>query len=252
MDTPTLEEAASQAFDGEIENLPAEQPKQTPTPEQPVQEGQPVVEAQKAEMVEESFTKVDPNSLPDELKGVYKSLQADYTRKRQEERRLIADLEKKLEGQTPQQDQPRTNLSPEEQMKEVAEQTFVQKRMEEWVSNARKEIEQLDPRLDENHPDYDLKFDTYARDALEKAITEYADKNSTLLGFDYKEELDKVSDDWKQYVDKLNNAFIEKQNKLRKDKAENLSRQNPPKAAVEAKPSGNMSFNDAIEAAFQE
>lgn len=252
MDTPTLEEAASQAFDGEIENLPAEQPKQTPAPEQPVREGQSVKEEQEAEMVEESFTKVDPNSLPDELKSVYKSLQADYTRKRQEERKLIADMERKLEEQIPQQDQPRTNLSPEEQMKEVAEQTFLLKRTEEWIDNARSEIEQLDPRLDENHPDYDLKFDTYAREALEKAVTEYANRNDTLLGFNYKEELDKISDDWKQYVDKLNSAFIEKQNRLRKDKAENLSKQNPPKAATEAKPSGNMSFNEAIEAAFQE
>jgi len=41
----------------------------------------------------ENFTKVDPNSLPDELKDIYKSLQADYTKKTQS----LAEMRKEWE-----------------------------------------------------------------------------------------------------------------------------------------------------------
>lgn len=44
---------------------------------------------------EEAFTNVDPNSLPPELQGIYRSMQADYTRKTQEVaeyRRIASEL----------------------------------------------------------------------------------------------------------------------------------------------------------------
>lgn len=41
------------------------------------------------------FTKIDPNSLPDELKSTYKEMQADYTRKTQE----VAELRKQFEAE---------------------------------------------------------------------------------------------------------------------------------------------------------
>lgn len=44
---------------------------------------------------EEAFTNVDPNSLPPELQGIYRSMQADYTRKTQEVaeyRRLASEM----------------------------------------------------------------------------------------------------------------------------------------------------------------
>lgn len=40
----------------------------------------------------ESFTKFDPNSLPEDLQTVYKSMQADYTRKTQE----VADIRRQM------------------------------------------------------------------------------------------------------------------------------------------------------------
>jgi hypothetical protein len=60
------------------------------TPETPAQieEGTPPTEGQPAaepsQPKEDSFTSIDPNSLPPELQATYKSLQADYTRKTQE------------------------------------------------------------------------------------------------------------------------------------------------------------------------
>ena len=59
-----------------------------PTPETPGEgtpspEGQPIAEPPQAPK-DDSFTSVDPNTLPPELQATYKSLQADYTRKTQE------------------------------------------------------------------------------------------------------------------------------------------------------------------------
>lgn len=61
--------------------------------ETPSQNGQAATQAQSAP-VEESFSNVDPETLPPELKAVYKNLQSDYTKKTQS----IADTRKKAEA----------------------------------------------------------------------------------------------------------------------------------------------------------
>lgn len=63
------------------------------TTETPSQSGQAATQAQSAP-VEEQFSSIDPKSLPPELQAVYKSMQADYTKKLQP----IADIRKKAEG----------------------------------------------------------------------------------------------------------------------------------------------------------
>jgi hypothetical protein len=63
------------------------------TTETPSQNGQAATQAQSAP-AEERFSSVDPNTLPPELQSVYKSLQADYTKKVMP----IAELRKKADG----------------------------------------------------------------------------------------------------------------------------------------------------------
>lgn len=63
------------------------------TSETPSQNGQAATQAQSAP-AEESFSSIDPNTLPPELQTVYKNLQADYTKKTMS----IADLRKKADG----------------------------------------------------------------------------------------------------------------------------------------------------------
>lgn len=59
----------------------------------PDQNGQAATQAQSAP-AEESFSSVDPNTLTPEMQAVYKSLQADYTKKTMS----IADVRKKAEA----------------------------------------------------------------------------------------------------------------------------------------------------------
>ena len=61
--------------------------------ETPGQSGPAATQAQSAP-AEESFSNIDPNTLPPELQAVYKSLQADYTKKTMS----IADVRKKAEA----------------------------------------------------------------------------------------------------------------------------------------------------------
>jgi hypothetical protein len=67
----------------ETEAAAPTEPQQTPegTEEKSLEVGQAEADKQKDEV--DSFTKINPETLPDELKGVYKSMLADYTRKTQ-------------------------------------------------------------------------------------------------------------------------------------------------------------------------
>jgi hypothetical protein len=60
--------------------------------ETPSQSGQATTQVQSAP-AEESFSNIDPKTLPPELQAVYKNLQADYTKKSQSN----ADVRKKAE-----------------------------------------------------------------------------------------------------------------------------------------------------------
>ena len=64
-------------------NTPADPPADPVTPEGESQAATPEPTDAPAEV--DSFTKLDPNTLPPEVQPYYKSMQADYTRKRQEE-----------------------------------------------------------------------------------------------------------------------------------------------------------------------
>lgn len=77
-------------MDGALEALSAELPDEAGVSEAVVAEGETVVDDNPVE--EESFTKFDPNTLPEDLQQVYKSMQADYTRKTQE----VADIRRQM------------------------------------------------------------------------------------------------------------------------------------------------------------
>jgi hypothetical protein len=67
-------DAAASAFQAENGSAPSPTPSPTPEPVAPQPSEPEVVK----------FTDINPEDLPDELKPVYKSMQADYTRKTQE------------------------------------------------------------------------------------------------------------------------------------------------------------------------
>lgn len=79
-------------MEGAIEALSAELPDELPTGNEVDAGMEPIVEDNQFEA--ESFTGFDPSVLPEDMQQVYKSMQADYTRKTQE----IAELRRSYES----------------------------------------------------------------------------------------------------------------------------------------------------------
>lgn len=76
-------ESIGDAVEGITPEAPVAEPTNPQTPETPATpEGQATDEA--VTDAPDSFTKLDPNALPEELQPYYKAMQADYTRKTQE------------------------------------------------------------------------------------------------------------------------------------------------------------------------
>lgn len=206
---------------------------------------------------EDSFTAIPYDELDDKLKPLHKSLQADYTRKRQLERQQVKDLEAKLKElesklqsnpikEAGEESDPDTYVSEEERIRNYIKL----ERESEWEKQASKEIEMIDGRLNENHPEYDKLFDDYARENLERSLNEYIEKEGTKIGFDYKAKLAELSDSWNSYIDKRIKTYISKQNEMIKKKAEEAKKSNPETKSAAVEKSGRMSIHDAIESAF--
>lgn len=88
---------AIQADKGENTAPPPAAPAEESNPPEPATEVTPEGESQEQPSppdAEDSFTKLDPNSLPEELRPYYQSMQQDYTRKTQS----LAEQRKQLEG----------------------------------------------------------------------------------------------------------------------------------------------------------
>lgn len=79
--------------------VPEDQGQAHGTPDTPVDQAPPEADSSA------EFTSVDINTLPEELKGTYKSLQADYTRKTQE----LSKVQKEIQGKASAFDQLSSN-----------------------------------------------------------------------------------------------------------------------------------------------
>ena len=87
-----------------------------------------------------------------------------------------------------------------------------------WERSARVDIESIEPRLNENHPEYDRVYDTFTRDMLDKRLTNHVEKFGTQTTFDYKAALSEVNKEWDAYVGIINKSYIAKQKVLAKEK----------------------------------
>lgn len=272
MTTP-LDMAAEAAFEGDVSVMDTttepqveisavgetvqEQSVKTPAETAPAPEAE---DNQKVAEDVENFSHVNPDELPEELKAVYKSLQADYTKKRQADSGKVKELEAQLAELQEQLTTGKvkqavadtaSELSAEEKLREIARQEMKAQRESEWEKSALQDIESMDSRLNSNHPDYDAQFDLFARSILDKKLEEFVEKNETKVGFDYKTVLVDAKKEWDDYLDKKNKSFIEKQKVLAKEKEATLKKQSPSTSKAESKPSERLSLDDAAQMAFE-
>lgn len=205
---------------------------------------------------EDKFSSLNPEELPDEVKPIYKSLQADYTRKRQADSAKVKELEARLDqllnAQEPGEEEDLSNLTPE-QIKEIAKQEVLNETVKVWEATAKQELDEIDPRLNENHPEYEKTawFDQLIRARLDQELEMYKEENGTPVGFDYKGVAKKLISSLDEYVEEKSKTYLQKQSQLAKSKAEKLQKANPTVTNPETKRSGRMSIDDAIEMAFE-
>lgn len=254
MDNPNLDNVIGSILDDgastSVAQPVADQPKQQDPVQDKVQDNQV-----KSEPQQDSFTKLDPNSLPDEVKPFYKSLVSDYTKKRQAESQVIKDLRAELEALKTSQPNPVSEsqsgeVDPIEQFKEVATKVFTEQQEAIWDKTAQTEYPNLDDRLNENSPMYDEYMDTFTREKLTNALDEYIEANGTKIGFDYKSQVREIAAKWDEYLINSNKAYIQRQNEIVKQNSDKAKRLTPTTNNAPTKPTGNLGIEDAILSAF--
>ena len=232
---------------------------------------------EESEESDESFTKVDPNELPDEVKPVYKSLLADYTRKRQQEAQLVKDVQaenEQLKTQLAQGGQ-RGNVQPGQVQIDLTPQQIGEMTLPEYtqyVINKSLEAGQatqetrevqtyeqeavtgflsMDARLNpEIESSYDPRFATNIGNKVDQDYEDHIAKTGSPIGFDYRASAEKHIKEWDEWVAGIKKESVKNTSKVSKQKAKKLRKSAPPTTQARSKTSQSMDLGGAIDAAF--
>lgn len=250
-DTPTLSEALEQASS----TLSSKEPEET----QPVEAETPEVVEATAEVTEEAevgedktpLDQFDPEKLPAELKPLYKNLMKGFTQGRQKDREELTKLRQELDQlRKPEKVEEPKNLTPEEYIAQVAEQTVTQKRIEDYKAQALADYNNADPRLNLDGENYDQVVDMYVSTELNRELEKYVTEHGSELGFPHKELTTKYLGKWDQKVQTEVEKYIANQKKLAKKAELSSGKFNPKSSSASVKPSGSMTLEQAMQAAL--
>lgn len=251
----TLEEAFAQA-DEQVNNQGSEEETQV---EEEVVETTAESESEPIESEEdnqESFTKVNPEELPEELKGVYKSLQADYTRKTQQAAKVRKESESRieeLENKLKQLESPNQSQRPKsqtEQLKDFVKSEIEAEKIQEFRDEAISEYEAADPRLEMDSDTYDKATDLFVGQEMDAKLQEHVENGKPQYTFDYKKALKETLSDWDSYLQTKKEAFLKDQRKQAKQKTKQVQKQNPKGQSGRGRPK-KVSLDEAIQLARQ-
>lgn len=247
----------------------------------PAGEAQPTAEPAKPTEEQETFTHIDPKTLSPELQQVYKSLQADYTRKRQAERQQVREMEAKLAQQTQPQAQPQVPNQPGSQdflgqlglteaqlakmtlpeytayVLEAAKQGVKleteQKTVESFEQQAVTEFLSTDPRLNpEIESAFEPRMATWVGSEMDKLYQKHIEETGSPLGFDYRANAQQLVGQWDAWIESQLKEKVAKTTANAKNNAQKHARSAPPGSQPRSTVSTAPSLDDAIEAAFDE
>lgn len=258
-----VKESTPEVVETQVEEVTTEDETKTSTPE--------VTEPAETEKeAEESFTDIDPKTLPPELKSVYDNLNKGYTQARQKEKAEFKKLQQEIEQLKTQKVEPQiqeTELSqedllamtPEQFIKHMADSAAKEAQRvsneaseKSFTDTAQLEYNNLDERLNiDNDVTYDPKMDKFISGELDRELAKYAEEKGTIVGFDYKSAGKKLIGDWDSYMDSSFKKYIARQNQIAKNSVDKFAPKNPGNKPGMSKPAGSMSLKDAIFAARQ-
>lgn len=252
-DTPTIQEAMEMASSSLSNN---EESQETPSAEEvtePVEEStEDATESTDDSQEESPLEQFDPEKLPDELKPLYKNLMKGFTQGRQKDREEVNKLRQELDElrASKPQEQVEESLTPEEYIARVAERTIEDKRIADYKQTALADYNNADPRLTLNGEQYDEVVDMYVSTELNRELEKYVQENGSEVGFNHKELTKKYLDQWDKKVQAEVEKYLANQKKLAKKAELNSGKFNPKTSSASVKPSGNMTLEQAMQAAL--
>lgn len=266
---------------------------QTPSPAKPEEKPSEPVEATPAGVAkpatepvapteeQEAFTHIDPKTLSPENLAVYKSLQRDYTKKRQSEAAEIRDIRAKLEQNKSAQVVPQVPNTTggqdflsqlgitEEQLSamslpeytakvlEAAKQGVLieteQKQIETFENDATVEFLSTDSRLNPEISDsFEPRMATWVGSEMDKAYEKHIEETGSPLGFDAKTKASELIGQWDSWIEDQLKTKLAKTNENAKANAKQFKKTALPGSQSRSTVANAGSLDDAIESAIDE
>ncbi|GEM_PF-2548207 len=219
---------------------------------------------------EESYTRIDPKTLPPELQAMHKSLLRDYTKKTQS----IAQQRKEYEAWKASQSQQvqvptmpevakpqfKPGMSVEEytdfmmtQMEEklaAQQQKAIEEQQQKYLDEAVVEFESADERLNPESPVYDEYMRNVVGTKLDEALHEYSEENGTAIGFDYKSEAKNLIQQYENYTEIKAKELATLKTKQAFSGVKRTAPMGISGSTAPSKPAGGMSLDEALDSAF--
>lgn len=262
-----------QTLDDVMDSAMSPEQGEAEAPEQEVQETTPAPEQQVSQ--EESYTRIDPKTLPPELQAMHKSLLRDYTKKTQElakQRKEIESMRTQPQAEQRQDFQPAQPQTvpqvPSENMTVDEYTAFMLSKMEEklteqqermlaeqnekYLAKAVQEFEATDERLNPLAPGYDEYMRNAVGSKLDEALSAYTAENGSPIGFDYQAQTEQLIEQYEKHIEERAKAIAAQ----RTQQAFKGAKRTAPTSAVSSqapsKSVGKMSLDEAIDSAFTE
>lgn len=223
------------------------------------------------EAVEESYTRIDPKSLPPELQGMHKSLLRDYTKKTQalaQQRKEIEAMRSQPQTVDPkpqesiQPDMPYENMSVEEytafmlakveEKLSAQQQKVLDEQNQKYLDKAVTEFEATDERLNPESPAYDEYMRNAVGSKLDEALSAYTEENGSPIGFDYQGQAQDLIEQYEKHMESRAKTIAEAKTKQAFQGVRRTAATSVPSSQAPSKPAGKMSLDEAIDSAFSE
>lgn len=240
-------------------------------PETEIPEAQPEETQPSEQAAEESYTRIDPKTLPPELQAMHKSLLRDYTKKTQ----MLAQQRKEIEAQRsqpqvetpkPQEstlpDAPHEGMSVEEytafMLAKVEEKLTAQQQKvldeqnQKYLDKAVQEFEGTDERLNPENPAYDEYMRNSVGLKLDEALSAYTEENGSPIGFDYQGKTTELIEKYEKHMGDRAKAIAESKTKQAFQGVKRTAPTSAQSSQAPSKPAGRMSLDEAIDSAFSE
>jgi len=214
---------------------------------------------------EETYTRIDPKSLPPELQAMHKSLLRDYTKKTQS----LAQQRKEYEHWKSQVAQPQNEEAPQNIPSDINSQEpedYIASRVNELLSQREQETQDAneqqyleraaievriqDERLNPESPAYDSYMHSVVGTELDRALDEYTQENGTAIGFDYVENAKNLIGQYEEYLDKRAQELSKQKTRKAFESVKRVAPLGASSSPASSKPVGGMSLDEAFENAF--